>query len=133
MQMTSKSFAGNTAHAVKLFAAVKAWLKERLNLDISPEKSKIVNLKHDYSDFLGFKIKVHKGKGDKYVVISHISPKALEKIKAKAKENVKKIQFCSGKLEEYQAVNDYNSFVMGIHNYYSMATCANPGYANPGV
>src|SRR5699024_6675212 len=94
--------------------------------DISPEKSKIVNLKHDYSDFLGFKIKVHKGKGDKYVVISHISPKALEKIKAKAKENVKKIQFCSGKLEEYQAVNDYNSFVMGIHNYYSMATCANP-------
>lgn len=121
-----KIFCRKHSDAVKLFAAVKAWLKERLNLDISPEKSKIVNLKHDYSDFLGFKIKVHKGKGDKYVVISHISPKALEKIKAKAKENVKKIQFCSGKLEEYQAVNDYNSFVMGIHNYYSMATCANP-------
>lgn len=121
-----KIFCRKHSDAVKLFAAVKAWLKERLNLDISPEKSKIVNLKHDYSDFLGFKIKVHKGKGDKYVVISHISPKALEKIKAKAKENVKKIQFCSGKLEEYQAVNDYNNFVMGIHNYYCMATCANP-------
>ncbi len=121
-----KIFCRKHSDAVKLFAAVQAWLKERLNLDISPEKSKIVNLKHDYSDFLGFRIKVHKGKGDRYVVISHISPKALEKIKAKAKEKVKKIQFCSGNLEEYQAVNDYNSFVMGIHNYYGMATCANP-------
>lgn len=121
-----KIFCRKHSDAVKLFAAVQAWLKERLNLDISPEKSKIVNLKHDYSDFLGFRIKVRKGKRDKYVVISHISPKALEKMKAKAKEKVKKIQFCSGKLEEYHAVNDYNSFVMGIHNYYGMATCANP-------
>ena len=121
-----KIFCRKHSDAVKLFAAVQAWLKERLNLDISPEKSKIVNLKHDYSDFLGFRIKVHKGKGNKYVVISHIAPKALERIKEKAKEKVQKIQFCSGKLEEYQAVNDYNSFVMGIHNYYGMATCANP-------
>lgn len=121
-----KIFCRKHSDAVKLFAAVQAWLKERLNLDISPEKSKIVNLKHDYSDFLGFRIKVHKGKKNKYVVISHIAPKALEKIKEKAKEKVTKIQFCSGQLEEYQAVNDYNSFVMGIHNYYCMATCANP-------
>lgn len=121
-----KIFCRKHSDAVKLFAAVQAWLKERLNLDISPEKSKIVNLKHDYSDFLGFRIKVHKGKKNKYVIISHIAPKALEKIKEKAKEKVTKIQFCSGQLEEYQAVNDYNSFVMGIHNYYCMATCANP-------
>lgn len=47
---------------MKLFEATRAWLKERLELDISPEKSKIVNLKHAYSDFLGFRIKVHKGK-----------------------------------------------------------------------
>ena len=89
------------------------------------EKSKIVNLKHDYSDFLGFRIKVRKGKDNKYVAISHISPKAMARIKEKAKEKVVKIQFCSGQMEEYKAVNDYNSFIMGIHNYYSMATCAN--------
>ena len=121
-----KIFCRKHSDAVKLFAAVQAWLKERLNLDISPEKSKIVNLKHDYSDFLGFRIKVHKGKKNKYVVTSHIAPKALEKIKEKAKDKITKIQFCSGQLEEYQAVNDYNSFVMGIHNYYCMATCASP-------
>ena len=48
----------NYQDARKLFIATEMWLKERLGLEISPEKSKIVNLKKDYSEFLGFKIKV---------------------------------------------------------------------------
>lgn len=119
-----KIFCRKHSDAVRLFAATKAWLKERLGLDISPEKSKIVNLKHDYSDFLGFRIKVHKGRNGKYVVVSHISPKALNKIKEKAKEKVVAIQFSGNDNEEYAAINDYNSFIMGIHNYYRMATAA---------
>ncbi len=121
-----KIFCRKHSDAVKLFEATKAWLKERLRLDISPEKSKIVNLKHDYSDFLGFRIKVHKGTGNKYVVISHIAPKALDRIKGTAKEKVKAIQHSSGEIEEYKVINDYNSFIMGIHNYYRMATAASP-------
>lgn len=121
-----KIFCRKHSDAVRLFAAVKAWLKERLNLDISPEKSKIVNLKHDYSDFLGFRIKVHKGKKNQYIVVSHIAPKALQKIKETAKEKVKAIQHSSDNMAEYAAVNHYNSYVMGIHNYYGMATAANP-------
>ncbi len=121
-----KIFCRKHSDAVKLFEATKAWLKERLRLDISPEKSKIVNLKHDYSDFLGFRIKVHKGTGNKYVVISHIAPKALDRIKDTAKEKVKAIQHSSDEIEEYKVINDYNSFIMGIHNYYRMATAASP-------
>ena len=121
-----KIFCKKHIDAVKLFEATKAWLKDRLGLDISPEKSKIVNLKHDYSDFLGFRIKVHKGKGNKYVVVSHIALKALDKIKESAKEKVKAIQHSSGEMEEFKVVNDYNSFVMGVHNYYRMATAASP-------
>lgn len=121
-----KIFCRKHSDAVRLFAAVKAWLKERLNLDISPEKSKIVNLKHEYSDFLGFRIKVHKGKKNQYVVISHIASKALQKMKDTAKEKVKAIQHSSDDMAEYAAVNNYNSYVMGIHDYYSMATAANP-------
>lgn len=120
-----KIFCRKHADAVKLFAATKAWLKDRLGLEISPEKSKIVNLKHQYSDFLGFRIKVHRKYGNKYVVQSHIAPKALQKIKNKAKENIKAIQFSSDEFTEYKAINQYNSFVMGVHNYYCMATCAN--------
>lgn len=121
-----KIFCKKHIDAVKLFEATKAWLKERLGLDISPEKSKIVNLKHDYSDFLGFRIKVHKGKDNKYVVISHIAPKALDRIKDTAKEKIKAIQHSSGEIGEYKVINDYNSFVMGVHNYYRMATAASP-------
>ena len=121
-----KIFCKKHSDAVKLFEATKAWLKDRLGLDISPEKSKIVNLKHDYSDFLGFRIKVHKGKDNKYVVVSHIAPKALDKIKESAKEKVKAIQHSSDEMEEYKVINDYNSFVMGVHNYYCMATSASP-------
>lgn len=121
-----KIFCRKHSDAVKLFEATKAWLKQRLGLDISPEKSKIVNLKHDYSDFLGFRIKVHKGKNNKYVIISHIAPKALDKIKKSAKEKVVAIQHASKEMQTFTAVNNYNSFVMGIHNYYCMATCASP-------
>lgn len=124
------------ADAVKMFEATKKWLKDRLGLEISPEKSKIINLKHQYSDFLGFKLKVHKkGKDkrkkqiqDKWVVISHVSEKALEKIKNTAKSHIKAIQFVKGSEEEYKRVNHYNSYVMGIHNYYRMATAVNADF-----
>ena len=133
-----KIFCRKHSDAVKLFEAIKLWLKDRLGLDISPEKSKIINLKHNYSEFLGFKIKVHKkGKTtknnepcDNYVVLSHISDKALKKIHEKASEHIKNIQLCKSKGEtaEYYAVSDYNSYVMGVHNYYRMATCANADF-----
>lgn len=60
------------------------------------------------------------------MVISHIAPKALDRIKETAKKKVKAIQHSSGEMEEFKAVSDYNSFVMGIHNYYRMATAASP-------
>ena len=63
---------------------------------------------------------------NQYVVISHIAPKALDRIKETAKKKVKAIQHSSGEMEEFKAVSDYNSFVMGIHNYYRMATAASP-------
>ena len=47
----------NFSDAFKIFNTVKVWLKEKLKLDISSEKSKILNLKTQGSEFLGFKIK----------------------------------------------------------------------------
>ena len=118
----------NYKDAVIMFEATKKWLNDRLGLQVSEEKSKIVNLKHDYSDFLGFRIKVHK-KGKKkngkerYIIKSHISEKAKKNIKNKAKDYIKKIEFCKDDNTEYYALANYNSYVMGVHNYYKMATC----------
>jgi len=103
--------------AERMFIAVKLWLKERLNLEISPEKSKITNLRKKSSEFLGFKIKAVV-KGDKRVANSRIKHKSVEKIMAKGKELIKKIQ----KNPTSKNVSLYNSYVLGTQNYYRIAT-----------
>ena len=122
-----KIFCRKRSDAVKIFEAVKLWLKERLGLEISPEKSKIVNLKKSYSEFLGFKItattkgKDNKGK-PKYVVKSILTDKAIRKIKKKASQTVKLIEKPINDKEEFKHITFYNSYVIGIHNYYRYAT-----------
>jgi len=96
------------------------WLKDRLGLDISPDKSKIVNLKRQYSEFLGFKLKVRK-KGRKYVVRSHMSNKAYQKAHEKLSEEVKKLAHASEDAQFIQ-LQKYNSVVAGLHEYYGIAT-----------
>ena len=122
-----KIFCRKRSDAVKMFEAVKLWLKERLGLEISPEKSKIVNLKKSYSEFLGFKItattkgKDNKGK-PKYVVKSILTDKAIRKIKKKASQTVKLIEKPINDKEEFKHITFYNSYVIGVHNYYRYAT-----------
>ena len=129
-------FCRNGQDAEKLFIATQKWLKERLGLDISLEKSKVVNLKRQYSEFLGFKIKVKpKGKKNgkaKYTVVSHISDKRKEKIKKRAAEMVEKIKFPANVNEEHKFIMDYNSYVLGVHNYYRIATHVNQDFAEIG-
>lgn len=55
-----KIFCRDYQTACKVKIAVTKWLKERLKLDISDEKSKITNLKNNYSEYLGLKMKVHR-------------------------------------------------------------------------
>lgn len=129
-----KIFCRKRQDAEKLFIATKKWLKERLGLDISLEKSKIVNLRERYSEFLGFKLKVReKGKypnGEKrYVIHSHITDKALKNIHMKAKYYIHKIQKPDNRKTAYEAVQNYNAFVMGEHNYYRIATNASQDFA----
>lgn len=127
-----KIFTSNYRNAVKLFHATKGWLKDRLGLDISSEKSKIVNLKEKYSEFLGFRIKViargkRKNKANRgeprYVVESHVKGKRIEKIREELKKLIHAIEYPQNKAHNiYAEVSRYNSYVLGIHAYYSMAT-----------
>lgn len=72
-------FCKNLQDAKKSKMAIEKWLKERLRLDISKEKNRIVNVRRNAMEFLGFSIKVHrKKKNSKYVVDSHISKIALK-------------------------------------------------------
>ena len=125
-----KIFCKKHSDAVKLFEATKQWLWERLGLEISPEKSKIVNVKRHYSEFLGFKLKVReKGKkpdgSKRYVIEAHVRDKALRKIRARSKEIIGQIRRTYDPKMEYRLIQKYNSYLIGIHNYYCIATHVN--------
>lgn len=119
-----KIFCRKRSEADKVFIAVKQWLSERLKLQVSEEKSKVVNLKRHYSDFLGFRLKAVP-KCDKYVVSSYMSEKALKRETEKLIGQIKYIEYPKNAKEEALAVNLYNSMVWGIHNYYRYATNIN--------
>lgn len=110
--------------AEKTKIAVTQWLDKRLKLEVSPEKTRIVNVKRRYSEFLGFKIKVH-SKGQKQVVTSHISDKQLERKKQLLVEQIKRLARPTNGRTELDEVRLYNSMVMGMQNYYRIATCVN--------
>ena len=125
-----KIFCKKHSDAVKLFEATKQWLWERLGLEISPEKSKIVNVKRHYSEFLGFKLKVReKGKkpdgSKRYVIEAHVRDKALKKIRARSKEIIGQIRRTYDPKMEYRLIQKYNSYLIGVHNYSCIATHVN--------
>jgi len=106
--------------AQRWYYATADFLKTRLKLDISPEKSKVVNMKKNSSTYLGFKIKVvPKGKTRYgFIAKTDMSDKAIRKAKTNLKAKIINIQ----RHTSYIAIENYNSAVRGIQNYYSIAT-----------
>lgn len=112
----------NTAERTKI--AVTQWLAQRLRLDVSEEKTRIINAKRHYSEFLGFKIKVHP-KAGKQVVESHVCDKRLQAEREKLVGQAKQIVRPRHGKTELDEIRIYNSMVMGIQEYYKIATAIN--------
>lgn len=109
-----------SSQAFRMYYAVKDFLKTRLHLETSEEKSKVINLKKNSSEFLGFTFKaIKKGKTRMgYIVKSNMTNKAKENALLKIKTAIKAIQ----KRPCAKTVWNFNTIVMGIQNYYSVAT-----------
>lgn len=112
-----KIFTKNYEWAQKIYYGVVSYLAKQLKLDVSQEKSKITNLRKRSSEFLGFEIKAMP-KRNKYVAITHVSKKKQKIIKQEIKELIKKIQKNPTRLNVWR----YNSYILGVHNYYKYAT-----------
>lgn len=106
--------------AQRWYHATENFLKRRLKLDISQEKSKVVNLRKNSSDFLGFKIKVVPKGQTRYGFIAKtdMSDKAIKKAKSNLKAKIITIQ----KNTTVNSINNYNLAIIGIQNYYCRAT-----------
>ena len=115
-------FCRSKEDAIKTKEAVTAWIEERLKLEVSPEKTRIVNVRKRYSEFLGFKIRV-RPKSHKYAVQSKICDKKMELEKQKLVEQAKRIARPSEGKHPLDEIRLYNSMVLGIQNYYQLATC----------
>lgn len=114
-------FCRTKAQAEKAKAAITQWLAERLKLEVSQKKTRVVNAKRRYSEFLGFKIRVQ-AKGDKQVVKSHIADKQLKRQRLELVEQVKRIVKPEPGRTELEEIRLYNSKVMRMQNYYQIAT-----------
>ena len=106
--------------AQKWFHAVRLYIKQRLRLDISPEKSQVINLRKLESEFLGFTIRANR-KGKKRVAHTGIKANKKQKIKVEAKKHIQRIKASP----TAQNALLFNSFVLGIHNYFNRATHVN--------
>ena len=119
-----KIFCKDLEIANKVFIATNKWLQERLSLEISPEKSSITDVRKEYSEFLGFKIKAHQ-KGNKWVIKSYMSDKAKERTLQTIKNQIHYVQKYPNNLTVYAL----NRIIVGLQNYYNIATEVNKDFA----
>ena len=123
-----KLFCRDYTTARKVMCATKLWLAENLHLQTSEEKSGITNLRKNYTTFLGIKFKVV-SKGSKWVIRSHMADKSKAKVIKKLSDVWKDIKNPSKQSEIDRNISLYNAMVMGMHNYYCMATMVSADFA----
>jgi len=131
-------FTNSRENAEKIKIATILWLGQNLKLECSTEKTKIIDLKTEFAEFLGFKFKISNrvkitSKGSKkYIMDSHVSDEALSGIKKKLYEQINYIATASDNITFHKAIQIYNSMVMGFHNYYRVAHSVNNDFGRIG-
>lgn len=117
-----KIFCKSYKDAIRLKYATELWLADRLKLEISDEKSKVCNLKTNYSEYLGIKFKLRR-KGKKWVIKSHMTDKALQTQRVQLGRAMR--DACKAhnlEIAQHNDVTTFNQKVSGMHDYYNMAT-----------
>ena len=103
--------------AWKWFHAVNNYLQKHLKLNMSKEKSRVLNLRKKPTEFLGFKIKAV-AKGKKYFAKSNITDKKVKEIASNIREKIIGVQKSPNK----NHISGINSVILGAQNYFKYAT-----------
>lgn len=117
-------FGKNNEECRRILIACKNFLKRNLKLEISEEKSIIVNLKEKGIEFLGFIFKAV-AKGKSYIARTWICEKAKARIKQKLKFMLELISHSRDPRQARKRVAEFNRKVIGFQNYYRYATMVN--------
>ena len=130
-----KIFTQNYKESIQWFHGVKQFIEKRLHLEISEEKSKIVNLKKNKSKFLGFELKAidtkqkfkkrrtnvkNKGTKTRCILQVRVSKDKLEEMVIKARGLLDKI--IKEDSTQTQTMKGINTTIIGWQNYCQLGT-----------
>ncbi|WP_426056754.1 hypothetical protein, partial [Escherichia coli] len=80
------------------------------------------------SEFLGFNLKLERKGKNRYIMHSHVSDKAINRMRIELKEQIKEIKKSPNSMNTIRAIGNYNSKVIGMHGYYRIATHVNKDF-----
>lgn len=115
-----KILCSNYADACKVYRATEKWLKETLGLSVSRLKSKIVDMRSEAIDFLGFELSMEMDDEKKYCVEVDVSAKNREKMLRMLEALLSHER--PGNKE--RVLQEMNKRITGMQRYYQSATNA---------
>ncbi|WPK10800.1 group II intron reverse transcriptase/maturase [Lysinibacillus louembei] len=105
---------------------ITKYLKERLKLALSEQKTLITDIRRRPIKFLGFEIKAIKGKAkNNHILVSKPNQKRLEEKVKEIHKTIKKIKGATKKDDLIHWINLINSKIRGLIQYYECTTQVN--------
>lgn len=115
-------FTRTRSEAIRWFHAIQQWFHERLRLNCSQEKTRIVNIRKTHTHFLGIEMKaIRKPNKPRRVCRSHIGNEELRKINTRYKAELKTL-LKTHPARFPSALAKTMSYIRGARNYYRAAT-----------
>ena len=114
------------AHAMEWKARLQTFLREKMKLTLSAEKTLITDVRKKYIKFLGYEFKNVRGKARKgYIVRTIPDRKRLKRKVDEIVESIKKIPRNYSREKVIDAINRINSKIRGLIQYYQCCTWVN--------
>ena len=114
------------AHAMEWKARLQTFLREKMKLTLSAEKTLITDVRKKYIKFLGYEFKNVRGKARKGYIVRTIPDRNRLKRKVdEIVESIKKIPRNYSREKMIDAINRINSKIRGLIQYYQCCTWVN--------
>lgn len=114
------------AHAVAWKQRIAHYLDSNLGLTLSQDKTKITSVRRQSIHFLGFQFKLKSGKSRTgYVTVTRPDAKRLRDKVVDIRRELRQLRRYQGKALCH-AINVVNSRIVGLNNYYQVASMVNP-------
>lgn len=139
---------GDSKYAKNLKQEIDKWMNANLKLSLSPEKTKITNIRREFVPFLGYEMKINSPKKVKRTILTIYNKKVKRRTTSnkffsrpnasRLYANIKNLGICQGpdlepigkrswaSLDEFQIVQKYHSMFLGLMSHYTNCSTSYP-------